>query len=49
MKKLYLTAAVLLVSSTSAYAAAPGVVSEAVASCCAVLSACCEAVMACCG
>lgn len=49
MKKLYLTAAALLISSTSAYAAAPGVASEAVAFCCAALAACCEAVMACCG
>lgn len=49
MKKLYLAAAVLLFSSTSAYAAAPGAVSKAVMSCCSALAACCEAAMACCG
>lgn len=49
MKKLTLTAAVLLMTSTGAYAAAPEAVSKAVASCCGIIAACCEAVMACCG
>ncbi len=49
MKKLLITAAMLSTFSTGAYAAAPGVVDEAVAACCLAISACCEAAMACCG
>lgn len=49
MKKFVVTAAVLLMSSTGAYAAAPGAVGKAVASCCSAFAACCEAAMACCG
>ena len=49
MKKFSFTAALLLMSSTGAYAAAPNVVGKAMASCCSVLAACCEAAMACCG
>lgn len=49
MKKYFVTAAVLLVSSTGAYAAAPVAVSKAVASCCSALAACCQAALACCG
>ncbi len=48
MKKYVVTAALLLMSSTGAYAAAPEAVSTAVADCCAALAACCEAIMACC-
>jgi len=49
MTKFHVTAAVLLMSSTGAYAAAPLAGSKAVASCCAALAACCEAIMSCCG
>ena len=49
MKKYLITAAVLLMSSTGAYAADPNAVSQAVADCCAAFAACCEAAMACCG
>ena len=49
MKKFYAIGAVLLISSTGAYAAAPEAVSKAVASCCSALAACCQAALACCG
>jgi len=49
MKKLFLTAAVLLISSTGAYAAAPDAVVNALATCCSAFAACCEAALACCG
>ena len=49
MKKFYAIAAVALMSSTGAYAAAPGTVSKLAAACCSAVAACCEAVMACCG
>ncbi len=49
MKKYYAIAVVALMSSTGAYAAAPGTVTKLAAACCSVLAACCEAVMACCG
>ncbi len=49
MKKFVLAAAVLLLSSTGAYAAVPGAVGKAFASCCAAIAACCEAGLACCG
>ena len=48
MKKISGLAAVLLMSSTGAYAAAPESVSEALASCCAALAACCAAILSCC-
>lgn len=49
MKKFVVTTALLLMSSTGAYAAAPEVVGKTVASCCSAFAACCEAAMACCG
>ena len=49
MKKLVFTAAVLLLSSSGAYAAVPGTIADAFATCCSAFAACCEAVMACCG
>ncbi len=49
MKKLSAIAAVLLMSGTGAYAAAPEAISQAAASCCAALAACCQAGLACCG
>ena len=49
MLRIHIAAAVLFLSGTSAYAAAPKFVSGAVASCCSLISACCEAVLACCG
>jgi hypothetical protein len=49
MKKIFVATAMLLMSSTGAYAAAPESVSKAAASCCSALAACCQAVMACCG
>lgn len=49
MNKLIFTAAVLLMSTTGAYAAVPGAVGAAVASCCSAIAACCEAALACCG
>jgi len=49
MKIRIFTAAVLLTSGTGAYAAAPGTVSDILASCCSAIAACCEAALACCG
>ena len=49
MKKFYVTAAALLMTSTGAYAAAPEGVASVAASCCSALAACCKAMMACCG
>ncbi len=49
MTKFYATTAVLLLSGTSAYAAAPEVVTNGLSSCCSALAACCEALLACCG
>jgi hypothetical protein len=48
MKKYYL-AALLLMSGTAAYAAEPGSVSQALASCCSAFAACCHGAMPCCG
>ena len=49
MKKLVFTAAVLLLSSSGAYAAVPGTIGDAFATGCSAFAACCEAVVACCG
>ncbi len=49
MKKYIATGAVLLLSATSAFAAAPEGAAEALGVCCAALAACCEAILACCG
>ncbi len=49
MKKYIVTGAVLLLSATSAYAAAPEVAGKTLSACCAALAACCEAVLSCCG
>ena len=50
MKKYFLTATVLLLSSTGAYAASPEGVTQAVASCCsAVATLCCGLGLPCCG
>jgi hypothetical protein len=38
MKKIYVTAAVLLTSSTGAYAAAPEAVTKAALSCCSAIA-----------
>lgn len=48
MKKYYAIATILLMTGTSAYAAAPGGIAKAVSACCAALAACCEAGMSCC-
>ncbi|HKC01703.1 MAG TPA: hypothetical protein VKC17_00185 [Sphingomicrobium sp.] len=48
MKKLYVTGAVLLMTSTGAYAAAPEAVAKVAASCCAALAACCGISLGCC-
>lgn len=42
MKYLFSTAALLLVSATSAYAAVPDAVTKAVEACCALGAACCN-------
>ena len=49
MKKYIVTAAVLLLSSTSAFATAPNGVLQAVASCCSAVGAvCCALGLPCC-
>ncbi|MDP9424212.1 MAG: hypothetical protein M3Q19_15510 [Pseudomonadota bacterium] len=48
MKK-FCVAAVLLMSGTGAFAAAPGSVSETLTSCCSAIAACCHAALGCCG
>jgi hypothetical protein len=47
MKKIILTAT-LLMSASAAYAAAPGQVAKAAMSCCAALAACCGIDLPCC-
>lgn len=49
MKKVYATAAMVLMSGTTAYAAAPDAATQALAACCSALAACCQAILACCG
>ena len=49
MKKYLITGSVLLMSGTSALAAAPEGVAKALGTCCAAIAACCEAVLSCCG
>jgi hypothetical protein len=49
MKKYLAIGSVLLMSGTSAFAAAPEGAVKALGSCCAALAACCEAFLSCCG
>lgn len=46
-RTLSIAAFVLLASGTAAFAAAPDVVAQAVASCCEALAACCDACSGC--
>ena len=48
MKKYIITAAVLLGSSSAAFAAAPDQVASLAMSCCDLVLACCDAAMDCC-
>jgi len=48
MKKYILTAAVLLGSSSAAFAAAPDQIASLAISCCDLVLACCDAAISCC-